>query len=48
MTEPIDLPGMAEAARLLDDQTQQLMPVPGWLDGGSENELPSNPSVRDE
>jgi len=31
MTEPIDVAGVAEAARLLDDQTQQLMPVPAWL-----------------
>lgn len=39
MTEPIDLPGIAEAARLLDDRTQQLMPVPAWLDETSEFEF---------
>lgn len=32
MTESIDLPGIAEAARLLDDQTQQLIAVPALLD----------------
>jgi hypothetical protein len=31
MTEPIDTEAMAEAARLLDDQTQQMMPIPVWL-----------------
>lgn len=31
MTEPIDTEAMAEAARLLDDQTQQIMPIPVWL-----------------
>lgn len=31
MTEPIDSKAMAEAARLLDDQTQQMMPIPVWL-----------------
>ncbi|HET6504774.1 MAG TPA: hypothetical protein VFG87_28830 [Amycolatopsis sp.] len=40
MTEPNDPPGMAEATRLLDDQTQQLMPVPVWL-----NELPGDDSA---
>lgn len=47
MTEPTDLPGIAEAARLLDDQTQQLMPVPVWLDGASENELSGDSLTRD-
>jgi len=32
MTEPIDLPGLAEAARMLDEQTQQLTPVQALLD----------------
>lgn len=31
MTEPIDTEAMAAAARLLDDQTQQIMPIPVWL-----------------
>jgi hypothetical protein len=44
MTEPIDLAGMAEAARLLDDQTQQIMPVPAWLDESTGNELPRVPT----
>lgn len=42
MTEPMDLPGMAEAARLLDDQTQQLTPVPVWLTDADETESPRN------
>ncbi|GAA5161753.1 MULTISPECIES: hypothetical protein [Amycolatopsis] len=32
MTDRNDSPGIAEAARLLDDMTQQLTPVPAFLD----------------
>ncbi|HKS45078.1 MAG TPA: hypothetical protein VJT49_08170 [Amycolatopsis sp.] len=43
MTEPTELSGIAEAARLLDDQTQQLTPVPAWLNEVGGTELPPNP-----
>jgi hypothetical protein len=32
MTDRNDSPSVAEAARLLDDMTQQLTPVPAFLD----------------
>ncbi|MTD56026.1 hypothetical protein [Amycolatopsis pithecellobii] len=32
MTDRNETPGMADAARLLDDCTQQLIPVPAFLD----------------
>ncbi|WP_160148870.1 hypothetical protein [Amycolatopsis alkalitolerans] len=32
MTDRNEIPGMADAARLLDDMTQQLTPVPAFLD----------------
>ncbi|UIJ59577.1 hypothetical protein LWP59_37085 [Amycolatopsis acidiphila] len=32
MTDRNETPGMADAARLLDDMTQQLTPVPAFLD----------------
>jgi hypothetical protein len=32
MTDRNETPGMAHAARLLDDMTQQLTPVPAFLD----------------
>lgn len=32
MTDRNETPGVADAARLLDDMTQQLIPVPAFLD----------------
>ncbi|WP_166462926.1 hypothetical protein [Amycolatopsis acidicola] len=32
MTDRTEAPGVAEAARLLDDMTQQMTPVPALLD----------------
>ncbi|HVW39869.1 MAG TPA: hypothetical protein VHC18_00815 [Amycolatopsis sp.] len=40
-------PGVAEAARLLDDMTQQMIPVPPFLDEDKGNEPADSGPVKD-
>ena len=45
MIDPRDTPGVAEAARLLDDMTQQLTPVPALLDEETHTDRIAHPQV---
>lgn len=48
MIDPRDTPGVAEAARLLDDVTQQLTPVPALLDEETRTERIGHPQAAED